>query len=334
MISLSKTPYIPSMTIKETQTAIKEIKVFYEKNLAKTLNLSRVSAPLFVRKSSGLNDTLNGVERPVSFDILHTGEELEIVQSLAKWKRLALHEYDFEVEEGLYTNMNAIRRDEHLDNIHSIYVDQWDWEKIIDKSSRNLDYLKNTVTSIYSVFKDTEDYLFEKYPHLGKKLPSKITFITSQELEDKYPNLSSKERENLAAKEYGAIFVIGIGNELASGKKHDNRAADYDDWELNGDIIFWNPLLEEGLELSSMGIRVDSTALDRQLRVTNSDFKREFQFHSSILKDELPYTIGGGIGQSRMCMYFLNRIHIGEVQSSIWPLDMIDECKKHNIHLL
>ncbi|GAB6434001.1 MULTISPECIES: aspartate--ammonia ligase [Bacillus] len=325
--------YQSLMTVRETQIAIKEVKTFFEDQLAKRLELFRVSAPLFVTKKSGLNDHLNGVERPIEFDMLHSGEELEIVHSLAKWKRFALHEYGYEAGEGLYTNMNAIRRDEELDATHSIYVDQWDWEKIVQKEWRTVDYLQQTVQTIYGIFKDLEDHLFEKYPFLGKYLPEEIVFVTSQELEDKYPELSPKDREHAIAKEHGAVFIIGIGDALRSGEKHDGRAADYDDWKLNGDILFWHPVLQASFELSSMGIRVDSKSLDEQLTKTGDDFKREYDFHKGILEDILPLTIGGGIGQSRMCMYFLRKAHIGEVQSSVWPDDLREACKKENIHL-
>ncbi|MGG2015682.1 aspartate--ammonia ligase [Bacillus sp. S10(2024)] len=325
--------YQTLMTVRETQIAIKEVKTFFEEQLSKRLELFRVSAPLFVTKKSGLNDHLNGVERPIEFDMLYSGEELEIVHSLAKWKRFALHEYGYEAGEGLYTNMNAIRRDEELDATHSIYVDQWDWEKILQKEWRTMDYLQETVRTIYGIFKDLEDYLFEKYPFLGKYLPEDIAFITSQELEDKYPELTPKDREHAIAKEYGAVFISGIGGALRSGEKHDGRAADYDDWKLNGDILFWHPVLQSSFELSSMGIRVDSKSLDEQLTIAGEDFKREYDFHKGILEDVLPLTLGGGIGQSRMCMYFLRKAHIGEVQSSVWPDEMREECKKQNIHL-
>ncbi|MDC2865855.1 aspartate--ammonia ligase [Bacillus sp. BP-3] len=325
--------YQTLMTVRETQIAIKEVKTFFEEQLSKRLELFRVSAPLFVTKKSGLNDHLNGVERPIEFDMLYSGEELEIVHSLAKWKRFALHEYGYEAGEGLYTNMNAIRRDEELDATHSIYVDQWDWEKILQKEWRTMDYLQETVRKIYGIFKDLEDYLFEKYPFLGKYLPEDIAFITSQELEDKYPELTPKDREHAIAKEYGAVFISGIGGALRSGEKHDGRAADYDDWKLNGDILFWHPVLQSSFELSSMGIRVDSKSLDEQLTIAGEDFKREYDFHKGILEDVLPLTLGGGIGQSRMCMYFLRKAHIGEVQSSVWPDEMREECKKQNIHL-
>jgi aspartate--ammonia ligase len=326
--------YQSLISIKETQIAIKEVKTKVEEQLATRLSLLRVSAPLFVTKKSGLNDHLNGVERPISFDILHGGEELEIVHSLAKWKRSALHEYGFAIGEGLYTNMNAIRRDEELDETHSVYVDQWDWEKVIAKEWRTIDYLQETVRTIYGIFKELEDHLYTKYPFFGKYLPDDIVFITAQQLEDKYPELTSKEREDAIVKEHGAVFVIGIGDALASGERHDGRAADYDDWHLNGDILVWHPTLQSAFELSSMGIRVDAKSLDAQLTKANEDFKRDYDFHKGILEDTLPLTIGGGIGQSRTCMFFLRKAHIGEVQSSVWPDDLRQACKEKNIHLL
>ncbi|MDR5659427.1 aspartate--ammonia ligase [Serpentinicella sp. ANB-PHB4] len=327
--------YDPGLNIKETAVAIKQIKDYFEQNLAEALNLTRVSAPLFVLSDTGMNDNLNGVERPVAFDLKGMdGKEVEIVHSLAKWKRMALHRYSFDVGEGIYTDMDAIRRDEDLDNIHSIYVDQWDWEQIIAKEDRTEETLKNTVNKIYSVFKKTEDYLAMLYNNYEKVLPENITFITTQELENRYPDLTSKERENEIAKEKGAVFIMKIGGDLKSGEKHDGRAPDYDDWELNGDIILWFPTLEMALELSSMGIRVDEKALEAQLKEAGCEERQSLLFHQSILNKKLPYTIGGGIGQSRICMFFLKRAHIGEVQSSIWPEDMIETCEKSNIFLL
>jgi aspartate--ammonia ligase len=327
--------YNPILGIKETQIAIKTIKDFYEASLAKKLNLIRVSAPLFVSRDSGLNDSLNGVERPVCFDALAFEDmDIEIVQSLAKWKRMALKKYDFAVGEGLYTDMNAIRRDEELDNLHSIYVDQWDWEKIIRKEDRNEETLKEIVRDIYSVFVDTEKHLCKLYPQLSPGLPEEIYFITTQELEDMYPDNTPKERENLITEEKGAVFIMKIGAPLRSGKKHDGRAPDYDDWELNGDILFWYPTLQCALELSSMGIRVDEKALLHQLEISGCTDRKKFPFHSMLLNGELPYTVGGGIGQSRICMFFLRKAHIGEVQSSIWPECMYRECDEMNIHLL
>lgn len=327
--------YKPRLNIKETAIAIKQTKDFFERRLADELDLTRVSAPLFVHADSGLNDNLNGVERPVSFDVKGIGgKEVEIVHSLAKWKRMALHKYDFNIGEGLYTDMNAIRRDEDLDNLHSIYVDQWDWEKIITKEERNIETLKDIVKSIYNVFKDTEKYLESLYPELKCFLPNEITFITTQELEDMYPDLSAKERENAIAKEKGAVFIVGIGDILKSGQKHDGRAPDYDDWHLNGDIIFWYPVLNMAMELSSMGIRVDEEVLKRQLKISNCEDRKDLDYHQLVLSKKLPYTIGGGIGQSRICMFFLKKAHIGEVQAAIWPQDMIDICEKVDIKLL
>lgn len=326
--------YQSQSTLIETEIHIKQIKDFFEKNLAKKLNLIRVSAPLFVEKTSGLNDNLNGTERPVSFDVLATGEDVEIVHSLAKWKRLSLYRYGFTSGSGLYTDMNAIRRDEEMDNLHSIYVDQWDWEKIIDKKDRNLETLKNIVTSIYEVFKETELFVNSTLIETDHKLPENITFITSQELEDKYPGLTPKEREDAACKEYGAIFLMQIGGTLNSGEKHDGRSPDYDDWTLNGDIIFWYPLLDRAVELSSMGIRVDAEALNKQLTLAGAEDRKSYPFHKAILNDELPYTVGGGIGQSRICMYFLNKAHIGEVQASYWDDKNLETCKEFDIKLL
>lgn len=327
--------YKPNLSIKETEVAIKLIKDFFERELAKELNLARVSAPLFVRPETGLNDNLNGVERPVSFDVKDIGgDHVEIVHSLAKWKRMALKRYGFEKGEGLYTDMNAIRRDEELDNLHSVYVDQWDWEKIIDKSERNLETLKVIVKSIFKVFKRTEEYICDIYPRTERYLPDEISFITTQELEDMYPSLTPKEREDMIAREKKAVFIMQIGGLLKSGIKHDGRAPDYDDWALNGDIIFWYPVLNRAFEVSSMGIRVDEESLVRQLKLANCEERLNHKFHRDLLNRELPYTVGGGIGQSRICMFFLGKAHIGEVQSSIWPDDMICACEKANINLL
>lgn len=319
---------------RETQVAIKRLKDYFEKNLARKLNLTRVSAPLFVKPETGLNDNLNGVEKPVSFLMRNYDEKVEIVQSLAKWKRIALKWYDFKEGEGLYTDMDAIRPNEILDEIHSIYVDQWDWEKVISKDERTEKYLKNIVDDIYSVFKGTEDYVNSFYPFLSTKLPEKITFITTQELENMYPDKSSEEREYLICKEKKAVFLMKIGKILNSGKPHGGRAPDYDDWELNGDILFWNPTLNAVLELSSMGIRVDRDSLLKQLELANCEERLKLKYHSKLVNNELPYTVGGGIGQSRICMYFLEKKHIGEVQASVWTDDIIDECKKKDIFLL
>lgn len=323
------------LSVKETQIAIKSIKDFFERNLAKKLNLIWVSAPLFVKPESGLNDNLSGVEKPVSFEIRKYNEKVEIVQSLAKWKRFALKRYGFKIGEGLYTDMNAIRPDETLDCIHSIYVDQWDWEKIIRKEDRTYSYLKKIVEDIYEVFKETEKYLDELYPNtFQKKLPKKITFITSQELEDLYPDLTPEEREKMITKEYKAVFVSKIGYPLASGKPHGLRSPDYDDWNLNGDIIFWNPIINSAFELSSMGIRVDEKSLEEQLKFAKAEERKKLEYHRMLLNGELPYTVGGGIGQSRICMFFLEKRHIGEVQASVWTDEILSECREKNIFLL
>lgn len=327
--------YHTDLDIQETERAIKDIKDFFERELARALNLTRVSAPLFVRPETGLNDNLNGIERPVSFEVLCIdNNRVEVVHSLAKWKRMALKRYDFNVGEGLYTDMNAIRRDEETDNLHSIYVDQWDWEKIINKSDRNKATLRSTVESIYAVLRETEVHVTNKYKSLQPMLPEKITFISTQELEDRYPELSSKEREDAIAKECKAVFIMDIGGSLKSGIKHDGRAPDYDDWQLNGDIICWYDILDRSFEISSMGIRVDEDVMVEQLKAANCEDRMKMQFHQEILNKELPYTIGGGIGQSRLCMFFLQKAHIGEVQASIWPEEMIQVCKDKNIHLL
>lgn len=332
--------YIPEgyrspQPIKETEIAIKEVKDYFERALASALNLTRVSAPLFVKPESGLNDNLNGVERPVTFGIKEQDDaEVEIVHSLAKWKRLALREYGFEVGEGLYTDMTAIRRDEETDNIHSIYVDQWDWERIIDKSERNEGTLKETVFRIYMAIKQTEYYICGKYHFMDPFLPNEITFITTQELEDMYPDKTPKERENLITKEKGAVFLSKIGGALNSGERHDGRAPDYDDWDLNGDILVYYPVLDMALELSSMGIRVDEEALDRQLKISGCEDRASMPFQKDVLEANLPYTIGGGIGQSRICMFFLQRAHIGEVQSSIWPEEVHEIAKAHGVNIL
>lgn len=327
--------YKPAHDIRQTEIAIKRIKDFFERHLAEELNLTRVSAPLLVTSDTGLNDYLNGIERPVYFDAKSIeGKRVEIVQSLAKWKRMALHRYGFSVYEGLYTDMNAIRRDEDLDNLHSIYVDQWDWEKVINKSDRNIEYLKKIVRKIYSVFKNTEKYMTKLYLGYVPILPNEIFFITSQELEDIYPDKSPKERENAIAKDKGAVFIIGIGNKLKSGEKHDGRSPDYDDWELNGDIIFWYPVLGMALELSSMGIRVDKEALLKQLELSGCEDRLNLEYHKMLMEEKLPYTIGGGIGQSRICMFFLKKAHIGEIQASIWPDEMVKICEEYDIALL
>ncbi|NLP16757.1 MAG: aspartate--ammonia ligase [Clostridiales bacterium] len=327
--------YKSQLSIKETEIAIKEVKDYFERELAKQLNLIRVSSPLFVKPETGLNDNLSGVERPVAFGLKEQNEAVvEIVHSLAKWKRLALKRYGFSVGEGLYTDMNAIRRDEETDNIHSIYVDQWDWEKIIDKSERNEKTLKSIVRLVYKALKNTEKYIAGKYEYTEEILPDDIFFITSQELEDRYPTLTPKEREHDIAKEMGAVFIMQIGAKLASGEPHDTRAPDYDDWKLNGDIIVYYPVLDIALELSSMGIRVDEHSLREQLEISGCMDRAELPFQKALLNNELPYTVGGGIGQSRICMLYLRKAHIGEVQASVWPDDVIEEAEKHGIHLL
>ena len=325
--------YESKLSIIETQKGIKKIKDFFQIELAKELNLLRVSAPILVASDSGLNDNLSGVERPVNFDLL-SGQTVQIVHSLAKWKRKALNDYGFTIGEGLYTDMNAIRRDEELSNIHSIYVDQWDWEKVISQENRTLDNLYSIVEQIYSVLLKTEDMILHTYPQLAKKLPDKITFISAQELEDLYPNLTPKQREDEICQKYGAVFISQVGKILGSGKPHDLRAPDYDDWELNGDILIYNPVLKRAFEISSMGIRVDQKALIHQLEVTNTMNRLQLPYHQDLMNGLYPFTIGGGIGQSRLCMFFLEKIHIGEVQSSIWPVDMIEKCRQQNIYLL
>lgn len=327
--------YKSALGIKETEIGIKLVKDFFERELAKQLNLTRVSAPLFVKPETGLNDNLNGVERPVSFGIKEQNDtEVEIVHSLAKWKRMALKRYGFVHGEGLYTDMNAIRRDEDTDNIHSIFVDQWDWEKIILKEERNEETLKDIVRKVYAALKNTEKYIAHEYNFIEEFLPEEITFVTSQELEDAYPDCTPKEREHKIAKLKGAVFIMQIGGVLASGERHDGRAPDYDDWKLNGDIIVYYPVLDISLELSSMGIRVDEETLRKQLEISRCPERAELPFQKSLLNHELPYTIGGGIGQSRICMFFLRKAHIGEVQSSVWPEEIVDFAETHGLHLL
>ena len=326
--------YQSALALYETQTAIGSIKRMFEDHLSRTLNLKRVSAPLFVDPKTGLNDDLNGVERPVEFDIKGTHTTAQIVHSLAKWKRMALHKYGFPVGEGLYTDMNAVRRDEEMDNIHSIYVDQWDWEKVIDKSTRNEDYLRKTVTAIVGAMCDTADKIKSQFPALTINLSRNVQFITTQQLEDLYPKLSPKERENAFLKEHKTAFIMQIGDLLKSGIKHDGRAPDYDDWALNGDIVFWSDVFETAFEVSSMGIRVDETSLDSQLTKANADHRRKLPFHEMLLAGKLPLTMGGGIGQSRLCMLLLQKAHIGEVQVSIWDEKTLSGCKAANINLL
>ena len=329
--------YKSLLSIYDTQKGISLLKRLFEDRLGAVLNLYRVSAPLFVDEKSGLNDDLNGVERPVDFDILRSNHRAQVVQSLAKWKRLALKRYGFYPGKGLYTDMNAIRRDEdELDNLHSVYVDQWDWEKVILPENRNLDYLKLTVMDIVGAICDTQDTMQSIYPQLQTlpKLSRRVSFITAQDLEDLYPGLSPKERENAYLKEHKTAFIIGIGGALRAGKPHDGRAPDYDDWTLNGDIMFWDDLLGCAMEVSSMGIRVDPEAMDRQLRLAGCDSRRELPYHKALLNGELPLTIGGGIGQSRLSMLLLGKAHIGEVQASIWDEATMDACAKAGVMLL
>ena len=329
--------YKSILSIYDTQKAISLLKRLFEDRLGALLNLYRVSAPLFVEESSGLNDNLNGVERPVGFDILRSDKHAEVVQSLAKWKRLALKRYGFYPGKGLYTDMNAIRRDEdELDNLHSVYVDQWDWEKVILPENRNLDYLKSTVMDIVEAICDTQDTMQAIYPQLQclGKLERRVSFVTSQQLEDAYPELTPKQRENAYLKEHKTAFIIGIGGALKSGQKHDGRAPDYDDWALNGDIMFWDDVLGCAMEVSSMGIRVDPTSLDRQLSIAGCDERRELPYHKMLLAGELPLTIGGGIGQSRLCMLLLHKAHIGEVQVSVWDDATLAACREAGIELL
>ena len=327
--------YAPAIPPMETQRATKKIKDYFQQELAYGLNLRRVSAPLFVAPETGLNDNLNGVERRVSFTILDMDEkQVEIVQSLAKWKRMALGKYGIKPGHGIYTDMNAIRRDEELDNIHSLYVDQWDWEKVITKEQRTTEYLHETVTTIYNAVKNLGDYVNRLYRDIQTELPNEIYFITSQELEDLYPDKTPKEREQLITRAHGAVFIEKIGGTLRSGEKHDGRSPDYDDWELNGDILLWNEVLEIAFEITSMGIRVDSDAMERQLKLAGAEDRKSLSFQSAVLNGELPLSIGGGIGQSRLCMFFLRKAHIGEVQVSVWPNEMDEECRKANIFLL
>jgi len=326
--------YKPVLSVYETQKAIGSIKRLFEDNLSAALNLKRVSAPLFVEPQSGLNDDLNGVERAVEFDIKETESYAAIVHSLAKWKRMALLNYDFKAGEGIVTDMNAIRRDEEMDNLHSIYVDQWDWEKVIDKDSRNVETLKTTVTAIVNAICDTANKIDELFPELTVRLSRDVKFITTQELEDKYPNLSCKERENEYLKEHKTAFIMQIGDVLKSGVKHDGRAPDYDDWTLNGDIMFWDDVLQCAIEISSMGIRVDEKALDSQLKKAGCDNRRNLNFHKMLLEGKLPLTMGGGIGQSRLCMLLFQKAHIGEVQVSVWDKETLESCAAAGIVLL
>ncbi len=327
--------YQARLSVRETEAAIKYIRDTFQKEFGAQMGLERISAPLFVAAGSGLNDNLNGVERPVGFDMLAMpGETFEVVHSLAKWKRMALHEYGFQVGEGLYTNMNAIRRDEELDNLHSCYVDQWDWEMVIAREERTVEKLQSVVRTIFKVIKHMEHEVWYKYPQAVKHLPDEIHFVTSQKLENRYPDKTPKERENLITKELGCVFLMQIGDKLASGKPHDGRAPDYDDWKLNGDILFWYDTLNCALEISSMGIRVDEKSLEEQLKKAGCTERAALPYHRMLLNGELPYTIGGGIGQSRLCMLLLDRAHIGEVQASVWPEEMRRQCHAHGIELL
>ena len=328
--------YHSDLSLHDTQVAIKTVKDFFQQTLAQKLNLLRVSAPVFVSPSSGLNDNLNGVERPVSFDIKgqEEKENAEIVHSLAKWKRYALKKYGFAHGEGLYTDMIAIRRDEDLDNIHSVYVDQWDWEKIISKEERTMETLINTVRSIYSVLRKTEKYMAVQYDYIEEILPKEIAFVSTQELVDMYPDLTPKEREYKIVKEKGAVFLMQVGKTLSNGERHDGRAPDYDDWSLNADIVVYYPVLDIALELSSMGIRVDKKALLDQLQKAGCPERAELPYHKAVINGELPLTIGGGIGQSRICMFFLRKAHIGEVQCSLWSDEVMETAKENGLQLL
>ncbi len=326
--------YRTPLSVYEMQRAIEFIKSNFQTNLCSALNLRRVSAPLFVEELSGLNDNLNGVERPVGFDIPDVGVNGQVVHSLAKWKRLALKRYDFNVGKGLVTDMNAIRRDEELDNLHSVYVDQWDWEKVIEREDRNVNYLKRTVRDIVNAVTETADALNIAFPSLHNRLPHDVFFLTTQELEDLYPDLTPKEREDAICREHGVVFLMQIGKVLKSGAKHDGRAPDYDDWELNGDILYWNDVLGRAFEISSMGIRVDEESLDRQLTLAGCDDRRALPFHKMLLGGELPLTMGGGIGQSRVCMLLIGTAHIGEVQVSLWDEETRKACEEKGILLL
>ena len=328
--------YHSLLSLYETQKAISLLKRLFEDKLAGALHLHRVSAPLYVAASSGLNDDLSGIERPVAFDINQVEDTAQVVHSLAKWKRLALKRYQFHTGEGLYTDMNAIRRDEELDNLHSAYVDQWDWEKIIDEEDRTVEYLHATVSAIVKALADTQAFLRSVFPQLCAlpQIPSEVTFVTSQELEDRWPDYTAKERENAITKEHGVVFLMGIGGKLRSGKPHDGRAPDYDDWNLNGDILFWDSINGQAIELSSMGIRVNPEVLDQQLTLANCDNRRDLPFHKMLLNHELPQTMGGGIGQSRVSMLLLGKCHVGEVQSSLWDPQTIRACEEAGVILL
>ena len=327
--------YKPNMSLRDTQKAIKLLKDTFEKSLAESLNLERVSAPMMVPAFSGINDDLSGIERPVRFDVLELGDtQIEIVHSLAKWKRMALGDYGFKVSEGLYTDMNAIRRDDEIDNIHSIYVDQWDWEFIVDKNSRTLIFLKSVVIKIVDAIIKTQSIIKKNFSRITTNLNREVCFIDSQDLLNRYPNLAAKEREAKIAQENGTVFITKIGDKLSDGQSHGSRAPDYDDWQLNGDLIIWSDVLGEPIELSSMGIRVDSSSMLSQLKKAGKEYRTKFNYHSQIISGELPLTIGGGIGQSRLCMLILQKAHIGEVQASVWPSQMLQDLKQKNITLL
>lgn len=327
--------YKSKLSVRETEAAIRYIRETFQDEFGQEMHLERLSAPMYVEQATGLNDNLNGVEQPVAFTMKELpGETLEIVHSLAKWKRFALKKYGFKLHEGLYTNMNAIRKDEDLDNLHSIYVDQWDWERVIAKEERTETTLKQTVRCIFKVIKHMEHEVWYKYPQAVYHLPDEIHFVTTQELEDRYPDLTPSEREDKICHELGAVFLMQIGGPLKSGQRHDGRAPDYDDWQLNGDILFWYEPLQRAFEVSSMGIRVDEAALQKQLKLAHAEERVQLPFHQMILQKQLPYSIGGGIGQSRLCMLLLGKAHIGEVQASVWPQEMLDECAAHDIQIL
>ena len=326
--------YKPRMSVRETEKAIKFVKDTFQRQFVKSFDFERLSAPLFVKSKTGVNDDLSGTERAVRFDVKEQGVDVEIVHSLAKWKRLALHKYGFSLGEGIYTDMNAIRRDDNCDNYHSIYVDQWDWEMVIDKKQRTVDFLKMIVSRIVATICETLEETKKQFPVIDLKLNREVFFVTSQELLDMYPDKTPKERENLIAQKYGTVFIMNIGGVLSDGKPHDLRAPDYDDWSLNGDIFFWDEILQSGIELSSMGIRVDADSLVKQLKLANAEDRLQHKYHQGIINGTLPLTIGGGIGQSRLCMLLLQKAHIGEVQVSLWPDEMREKCKEANIVLL
>ncbi len=327
--------YDPKMSVRQTEDAIKYIRDTFQREMGREMRLSRVSAPLFVERSSGLNDNLNGVERPVSFDVpWQPDETVEVVQSLAKWKRMALRKYGYQPGEGIYANMNAVRRDEEPDNLHSCYVDQWDWERVIRREDRNEETLRSTASEVFRIIKHMQHEVWYKYPDAFYRLPDEMHFVDSEELLRRYPDLTPREREDAITRELGCVFLMRIGDRLSNGEPHDGRAPDYDDWQLNGDILFWYEPLQRALEISSMGIRVDAVALRSQLQKAGCPERAELPYHRAVLADELPFTIGGGIGQSRLCMLLLGRVHVGEVQASIWPDDMVRACEEHGVRLL